>query len=227
MFRIILLLIITLVMTSCSNPIRLQLDAINSPDYQMQGEHYLLLSGDPNVQTNDLYFQEFSRFAHHALKKLGAIPTESEETATLKVFFSYGSNNGISERYTYSTPIYDYVGGDTYTIRETDTQNQTSTTEVYVPYQRRIVGREYHTQTITRYQSYMRIEGRKNDEQSTQQWMVTVEAVSDINDLRQLLPIMMSRAMPYIASNSEQVLNISVKYDDAAAQQLINEVNKE
>jgi len=225
MLRNIVFLFAVLLLSSCSNTVKLQLDAINTPGYDLKQYPYILLSGVPNINNHDLYFQEFKRYALHALEKAGLQPAHNPQSATQSIYLSFGVNDGITQRYTYTTPLYDYVGGETYTIKEKTGQADVTTTEVYVPFSRQVVGRERHTRTITQYQSYVRLEGRDNNKEATQRWMITVEAISENNDLRSLMPIMLNKAIPYIGNNSSKVIALSVNINDNDTQKFIDELN--
>lgn len=228
MLRITLLLLTALLLNGCASSLKLQIDAINTPGYKPVDHPYQLLSGDPNINDNDLYYQEFSRYARQALKQAGLTHTKQAEESDQRIYFSYGVADGGTERYRYSTPIYEFVGGDTYTVTERSVTGGTvesKTTEVHVPFSRQIVGRDHHTRTIKHYRSFIRLEGRDNTEAATQRWMVTVELISESNDLRSLLPLMMSHAAPLIGKNSGKVLQRSVPRNDPQTLRFIDEAN--
>ncbi len=224
-----LLLILVLFLSGCSqSTINIKLDAINTPDYSAEKQSYQLLSGDPETKRDDLYFKEFARLARYALKQAGLQAANSGTSANQKVYFSFGVNSGTTKRQTYSAPIYEYVGGDTITIQERATRNgstDTNTTQIYVPYRLQLVGRESRSRKVTTYQSYLRLEGRSNDEQQKQLWMITVETNSGSNDLRMLIPLMLSKAQPYIGKNTGRAIQIKTSADDQQMQQFIDGAN--
>lgn len=225
-----LLLALVLLLSGCSqNTINLRLDAINTPDYSAEKQSYQLLSGDPETKRDDLYFQEFSRFARYALEQAGLQAASSSASADQKVYFSFGVNSGTTKRQTYSAPIYEYVGGDTITIKEHATRNgsiDTNTTQIYVPYRFKLIGRESRSRKITTYQSYLRLEGRDNAD-DRQLWMITVETNSDSSDLRMLIPLMLSKAQPYIGKNSGRAMQIKTSANDQQVQQFIDGANNQ
>ena len=227
--KTLLLALLVLLLSGCSqNTINVRLDAINTPDYSAEKQSYQLLSGDPETKRDDLYFQEFSRFARYALEQAGLQPASSSASADQKVYFSFGVNSGTTKRQTYSAPIYEYVGGDTITIKEHAIRNgstDTNTTQVYVPYRFKLVGLESRSRKITTYQSYLRLEGRSNDDEQKQLWMITVETSSSSNDLRMLIPLMLSKAQPYIGKNTGRAIQIKASADDQQVQQFIDGAN--
>ncbi|VAW86581.1 hypothetical protein MNBD_GAMMA18-416 [hydrothermal vent metagenome] len=224
-----LLLALVLLLSGCSqSTINIKLDAINTPDYSAEKQSYQLLSGDPETKRDDLYFKEFSRLARYALKQTGLQATRDAASANQKVYFSFGVNSGTTQRQTYSTPIYEYVGGDTITIKENAIRNgntESSTTQLYIPYRLQLVGRESRSRKITTYLSYLRLEGRSNDDEQKQLWMITVETNSGSNDLRMLIPLMLSKAQPYIGKNSGRAIYIKTSADDQQVQQFIDGAN--
>lgn len=229
MFKIVLLLISALLLSGCSSAIHVKIDAINIPNYSTEQQTYKLLSGNPDISSNDLYFKEFSRFANHALKTTGLELATDDKKASQKIFFSFGINNGTTERYSYTIPVYEQIGGESITIEERTVTNgnlDTSTKEIYIPYSHQIVGREQRIHKITTYQSYLRLEGRSNSEESEQLWMITIEASSSSDDLRMLIPIMLSNAQPFIGNNSGKIINIKIQPNDAKTQQFIDQVNQ-
>ncbi len=230
MLRIIILLSTALVIGGCSqNSIKIKLDAINTVDYSNAEQAYFLLSGDPDINDNDLYFQEFSRLAHQALSQAGIRRAEDKESSSIQIYFSFGVNGETSKRYTYSTPVYAVTGGETLSIQERKVINgvsDTTNTDIYIPYRQRVIGSEQHTQTVTTYQSYLRLEGRDNDQRATQRWMITLESMSTGDDLRQLIPIMLSKAIPYIGKNSGKVIHLRVKSNDKQTLEFLEKANQ-
>ncbi|MCF6218528.1 MAG: hypothetical protein L3J94_07200 [Gammaproteobacteria bacterium] len=219
------LLLITLLLSACStSTVHLKLDAITAPDYSTDNPAYQLLSGDPNIDPDDLYFKEFSHYAQQALKEAGLHSTQQKASAQQKIYFSFGINRGTTKRRTYSTPVYEYTGGESISIKEhtiRDGAAATTTTELYVPYRYQLVGRERRSSETTTYKSYLRLEGRSNDEQAKQLWMITVEADSANNDLRVLIPLMLSKAQPFIGKNSGKIIEIKASQNDPAIEQFI------
>ncbi len=225
MLQTIKLLLITLLLSACStNAVHLKLDAITAPDYSVNNQSYQLLSGDPKINRDDLYFKEFSRYAQQALKEAGLHSANPGESAQQKIYFSFGINSGVTESHTYSTPVYEYTGGESISIKEKTIRNgviDTTTTELYAPYRYQLVGRELRSSETTTYKSYIRLEGRSHDEQAKQLWMITVEANSSSDDLRVLIPLMLSKAQPFIGKNSGKIIEIKTSPSDPAIEQFI------
>ncbi len=225
MLQKIQLLLITLLLSACStNTVYLKLDAITAPDYAADNPSYRLLSGDPTINRDDLYFKEFSRYAQQTLKAAGLHHANSEEPAQQKIYFSFGINSGTTKRRTYSTPVYEYTGGESISIKEQTIREgalATTTTELYVPYRYQLVGRERHASETTTYKSYLRLEGRQNDEHAQQLWMITIEAESSNNDLRVLIPLMLSKAQPFIGKSSGKLITIKASLNDPAIEQFM------
>ncbi len=228
MSRLLFSLMIALLLLGCApRALQVQVDAISNPAITEPGKRYLLKSGIANIHENDLYFQEISRVIHRSLQQSGFSPAGTPEDADLVILLNYGIGDGKTMRYTYSTPIYDFVGGDTYTVQETtkdSTGKETTTTSrIYVPLSTRVVGRDIREASYTTYTSHLLLEARdpKADKTAPALWRATAEVTGPDNDLRGLIPVLAAALQPYLGGNTGRVITLKLQPDDPQVQQLM------
>ncbi|MEW5755052.1 MAG: hypothetical protein AB1810_02000 [Pseudomonadota bacterium] len=228
MIRLFFPLMIVLLLLGCApRALQVQVDAISNPAVTEPGKRYQLKSGIAHVNENDLYFQEFSQIIHRSLQQRGFSPAANPDEAEIIILLSYGVSGGKTERYTYSTPIYDFVGGDTYTIQETTKDNTgketTTTSRIYVPLTTRVVGRDIREGSYTTYTAHLMLEARdpKADKNAAALWRATAEVTSPNNDLRGLMPVLASALQPYLGANTGRVITLKLEPNDPQVQQLM------
>lgn len=228
MSRLLFSLMIALLLLGCApRALQVQVDAISNPAVSDPGKRYLLKSGIANINENDLYFQEISRIVHRSLQQRGFSPVDKSDNAEIVILLNYGVGGGKTERYTYSTPVYDFVGGDTYTIQETtkdSTGKETTTTSrIYVPLTTRVVGRDIREGSYTTYTAYLLLEARdpKADKDAPALWRATAEVTGPGNDLRGLMPVLAAALQPYLGENTGRVITLKLQPDDPQVQQLM------
>lgn len=77
--------------------------SINSfGNYNMVGKTFYIESGDKNVSSNDVEFQEYANYVATSLKLQGAIETQDKINADMCILVNYGISN---ESYTETVPI--------------------------------------------------------------------------------------------------------------------------
>jgi hypothetical protein len=215
----------------CASTVSVSVNAILDHELETEGKRYVLVSGMPDTSTDDLYFREFSRYFEQILKTKGFTRVKDRTEADMEIAFRYAISDGRTAVYSYTSPIYDFVGGETITITEraSTSTGQQKTTTITIPARLERIGTSVETRGYTVYTRTAILEARKlNDNgemgagegESPILWNTFMHSVGESNDLRSVMPYMAVAATPYIATNSGQQVTVNVKRDDPAVMQL-------
>jgi len=215
--KIVILAFGLLLLTACSKKVLLQVDAIKGQSLNSSEKRYILKSGLPDVAEHDLYFKEFSAYANHILKQQGYTLAEKGDRAALTIFLSYGVSGMKTSRHRYTTPIYDYVGGETLMIQTTTVGSEgapnTTIQEVYVPARLRQTGREVHSEKITQYTLYLALDAQSlsDSNKPISRWRASVEMIAANKDLRSNMPYLAMTLQPYLGQDTGKVVITSLE----------------
>lgn len=219
--KTILLIGIAVLASGCATGVSVNVNAITNAAVAPVGKNYVLINYDNNVSSNDLYFQEFRRYFDYILQKQGYNKAQDSANADIKIMFQYGMSDGRTGIQTFSWPIYETFGGQSYTITEksTDSSGQTVTTRrtVHVPAYVRQVGSSYETRSYTLYNRYVNLTAFPIDADIesgagiTPIWNINIHSVGENSDLRAIMPYLAAAAYPYVGKNSgqQQILDLS------------------
>lgn len=213
-------------LSGCATTTDVNINSIVDPSLLNTGKRYVLTNGNNLKDRNDLFFREFSRYFDAVLQQDGYEKVSRLEDADLDIFFKYGLSDGRTGVYSYSSPIYDYVGGESITITENTagTGGQKVTT-IQIPARLERVGSDVQTRSYTLYNRYASLEARTvakdKGEQSLEQrqknplvWSIYIYSVGESNDLRKVMPYLAAAAAPYIGLNTGQQITVPLKNDN-------------
>ena len=226
-FNGIFVLLSALLLAGCSSSIPVKVDSIVGSE-RLPGKSYRWFSGMKKVAPNDLYFREFSRYFRTALKQKGYRESGNED-ADLAIYFSYGVSPGKTVRYTTSTPLYDWFGGDTIIYVETRNQGDGATSRtartITTPAYRRMVGVDVNTRSYTLFTSFAILEAKRYRPDSPPEkmetlWKTTVSVTSKSNDLRALMPVLAAAALPYLGVDTGAAKIVKIGKDDPVLKRL-------
>ena len=170
-----------------------------------------------------MYFKEFSAYFDRILQEKGYQKIADLQQADIEIRFKYGISQGATSINTFSTPIYEYIGGETYTITETSTDSTGNITtrkhSIRIPTTYQQTGTAIETSSYTVYNRTASLEARiVNKENAGLEgkviWNTTIYSVGEISDLRQIMPYLAAAAAPYIGKNSSQQQTVILKRDD-------------
>jgi hypothetical protein len=218
-----LLITVLLLMSGCATTVDVNVNSIVDPSMAHMGKRYVLINGNNEKAQDDLFFREFSRYFDAALKQAGYEKVSNRDDADLDIYFKYGISDGRTGVYSYASPIYDFVGGESITITENTggTTGQKVTT-IHIPSRLERVGTDVQTRNYVLYNRTASLEARavsKEEESAAQKkknplvWSVYVYSVGESNDLRQIMPYLAAAAEPYIGLNTGQQINVALKHD--------------
>ena len=223
---LILVCVILLSASGCASYVSVNVNSITDISAKSSGNHYVLVNHNEDADSSNLYFLEFSRYFDHVLTKQGYAKVDDPANADIKIIFQFGISDGRTGLQTYSWPIYETFGGQTYTITEKSTNNsgQTVTTQrtVYIPAQVRQVGSTYETRSYTIYNRYANLTALPTSAngQTTPLWNINIHSVGENSDLRAIMPYLAAAASPYIAKNSGQQKTLELTADNPLVKEL-------
>jgi hypothetical protein len=207
----------------------------------LTGKKYFFASGMDDVNEDDLYFMEFARYFEYALQQNGYQRVMDRTEANLVIRAKYAVSDGRSAFQIYQFPIYEHIGGETYTISETTTDSSgkpvTVRRTIHIPSRIEWVGTSHETRTYTLYNRTASLQAIQNPEKKpsaevkqdqTQEkilWQIHMHSISESPDLRQIMPYLATVAIPYIGKNSGQQRSIDIELNDPAVTALKKKIN--
>jgi hypothetical protein len=211
--------LLILLLTGCATGVTVQVNAIADPSIQAPGKKYLLTNALVDGPKDDLFFREFAAYFEKALATKGYQRVEDRGAADIIVAFSFGVSDGRTGINTFSFPIYESFGGETITIRETDSGGNVTTRTVTIPPRYQIVGTQFESQSYTIYAHTAMLEARlpaPEGQSGKLLWKTVITSVNETNDLRTIMPYLAAAAAPYLGGNTGEQKKIELKPDAPA-----------
>jgi hypothetical protein len=217
-----LLILCSLLVSGCAHNITISVNAIVDKTLSSDKKLYFLASGLNETTGDDLYFQEYRRYFDHILTTKGYIKTDILTEADILIVFKYGLSDGRSGYYTYSTPVYDYVGGETITITEPPTTgtSKAKVTTIHIPPRFERIGTSMQSRSYTHYNRTASlkallinkdsIDKESRDKDSRVLWQIHIYSVGESGDLRSIMPYLAAAAEPYVGGNSGEQRSITL-----------------
>ncbi len=219
-FAVLMLALLNL--GGCGGGLVVRVDSIVAEGAGMAGSYHLR-SGMEKVAEDDLHFQEFSAYVHAALKQQGYRPADAATQADLDLYFSYGDTLGETHYYTATTPIYDWVGGETVYYSETRTDESGKVTRkegaTTLPLRHRAVGVEQTTYSFTPHTVYAIVEAREGVD-NRPVWKTSISSTGPARDLRAIMPLLIRVATPYFGRNTGGLIGLKITDNELRAQGL-------
>lgn len=214
-------------LSGCANTQSVNVNSIVDPELTPPGKRYMLSSGSEGQNQDDLFFREFSRYFDTILQDAGYTKVSNRDEADLDIVFKYGISDGRTGVYSYTSPIYDFVGGESITITEksSETAGQKVTT-IRIPSRLERIGTSIETRSYTLYNRTAALEARMvngaKGDKSPILWSIYIYSVGESNDLRKIMPYLAAAAAPYVGKNSGQQITVELKPDNPEVMRLKN-----
>lgn len=219
--RLLTTVLLIVFASGCATTYTVKVDSIAEAATSAASATYVLVSGMSDVKETDLYFREFAAQFRRALNKKGMIEVADRNAAAVEINLTYGTSSGRNEFYTYTRPIYHFSGGERISYKEVKTdslgQKTETTGSVYVPMRAQVIGYSNELNSLTVYTHYAVLEAlalAQGEASTHQMWKTTIRLTNTSNDLRHLMPYMVTAAAPYLAGNTGTALTITLKPDD-------------
>jgi hypothetical protein len=227
------LLLVTGLVTGCAPHLTVNVNAIANNSIKSPGSRYVMVSDMSNVDEQDLYFREFSRYFQHVLQKQGYTRVADIKDADMEIRFRFGLSDGRPGIATYSWPIYESIGGDVITVTEQSTDSSgnpvTTTRTIRIPSRIQRVGTSVETRSYTLFNKTAGLEARlpeKDGQPGEVLWMVSISSVSTANDLRGIMPYLAAATAGYIGQNTGEQREIVMDDKDPLVLELKKTLNQ-
>lgn len=220
MLRTLPIVLAALLLGGCATTYLVKVDSIAEAGTAIKDIKYVFTSGMSDVKTDDLYFREFAALFHRILAAKGYTEVSKPTDANIEISLSYGTSSGHNEIYSYTRPLYHMSGGERISYKEVKTdadgKKYETTGTVYVPVRTQVIGytTELNSQTLYAHFAVLEANALVNGEAGKQTWKTTLRLTNPSNDLRRLLPYMVTAAGPHVASNTGALQSIELKHDD-------------
>lgn len=211
-----------LLLGGCSGPTyNVTVDSICS-SFAAEKNKFVLIPANKDCEESNLQYMEFAAYTENTLTDIGFEKASSIDKANIAILLSYGISDPKFYEYTYSTPVWGQTGvsssntyGSINTYGNCATYSQNTS---YTP-QYGIIGSTTHTGIGVSYVRHFILNGidlEKYREEGKVHDLRRTTAISSgpSGDLRRVFPVLLGASKKYIASNTGQELNISLKETD-------------
>jgi hypothetical protein len=224
----VLLIVCTTLLSGCATTrFNSSVDSFAKADATVK-KRYILISGGKEGEVNNLQFQEFATYINKVLTEKGFMKVGAFQDADVAIFFTYAIGNPQTYQYTYSLPIYGQTGVSSANTNGTLTSyGQTATyssTTTYTPTYG-VTGSTTHSYTDTVYTRFLFLDAYDvatyiKENKMNQVWKTNVVSTGSSNDLRLVMPYMVTAMKPYLCTNTGRKIDVEVTEDDPAVQLL-------
>lgn len=236
-YRINFLFITTsiLFLCSCAPIVDVSIDSINN-NTTLWNKKCVILPGQKYSSTSDvLLFNEFYSYLARALTCKGYEVINDVAKASQVIFLSYGIGDPEKHYYSYSVPIWGQTGissstthgtantfGDIYSLGNNSSFSGTtlysSTTEYTPTYG--IIGSTSHIGSFVTYTRYISLHAYDlRSFHKTKQikiiplWKTDIMSTGSDGDLREIFPVLIAAATPYIGENTGRKIQVKMCVD--------------
>lgn len=191
-------------------------------------KRYILMPGNKNVEVADLQFQEFAAYIDKALAEKGFVKTTTFQEADVAVFLTYAIGDPQTHQYTYSLPTWGQTGvasSHTHgTVSSYGSMGTYSGTTTYTPTYG-VTGSTTHVGSHTTYTRFLVLDAYDvathiKENKMNQVWKTSAISTGSSNDLRQVVPYMVTAMKPHLGTNTGRKVEVEVREDDPAVQLL-------
>lgn len=223
MRRVIIFVPLLTILIGCVATYHVKVDSISRFDARAK-KNYIMLPYLKEIDSNDLQFMEFSSYVERALSKSGYTKTGDFREADIAIFLAYGIGDPKEHIYSYSLPVWGQTGVSSSTtygrIQSFGNLSTYRGTTTYTPTYG-ITG--YKTQ-VGSYTTLLRflvleaidLEEYRQSKKITPLWRTTVASRGSSGDLRQVFPVLLTAAMPYIGANTGRQVDVTLTEWDKA-----------
>ncbi|MHB1175387.1 MAG: DUF4136 domain-containing protein [Sulfuriferula sp.] len=203
------------------------IDSLAQADANIK-KRYVLMPGGKKEEVGDLQFQEFAAYIDKALTANGFVKVNTFQGADVVIFLSYAIGDPQTYQHTYSLPTWGQTGvssANTYgTVSSYGSTVTNSGVTTYTPTYG-VTGSTTQIATDTNYTRFLFLEAYDaatyaKEKKMNQVWKTSVVSIGSSNDLRLVVPYMVTAMKPYLATNTGHKIEVDVLVDDPAVQLL-------
>ena len=215
MLNLILIFLVVLLggcATSRQPQLNFTVESLASPTAKNR-KTYPLISGNSGVLKQDLQFQEYESYLIRALNSQGFISAKSEEDADLAIVLSYGIGDPQTQQYSYTL------------VEKAASSAKKYGTHVITGYSTVWASRTtfFRYAIITGYN----FSGFKESGKPVQLWQTTISSRGSSRDLKRIFPMLVGAALPYLATNTEQKVPVSLSESDKVVKIVKGEISEQ
>lgn len=213
-----------LMLAGCGSTYRFKVDAVKNPDIAEEKKSYRLVSGNPEMDGEDLRFKEAAKYVETALSSKGMYEAPPGTEADMVIEVDFGMEEPRTEMRTISVPIYISVRSPPRLVKVQVRDPKTGEVRwvemmVEDPPQQQLAGFEERIITVTVYEKYIRITAREasggeGDRPPREIWSVYVKNEDESDNLREYVPLMVSAAMDSVDENSSSAKEVVLNDND-------------
>ncbi|WP_290919429.1 DUF4136 domain-containing protein [Halodesulfovibrio sp.] len=213
LYKRLLIIFCFLLLQGCGSKFYVNVDSLCTPDAATK-KHYVLLSGDKNINIDDLQFQEYASYIHNALALKGFTRVTEDSEADIAILLRYYISEPKEEEYTYSTPVYK-------TVYYYDLHGEKAT-----PYPiKQLDGYETNVAHYTTYTKSFILEAVDfktyfKAHTNKQIWTTTVWSSGSNSDLRQIFPRLVAAGMKYFGEKTPHTVEVEMDESDSRIQEI-------
>lgn len=186
-------------------------DAVAAKD-ALDKKSYVLMPANIGTSWNDTEFREVANYVWRSLNTRGYVFTKNVNEADLRIEVSYGISAPKAEQYIDYVPIMSTIpSGNSVAVVITGYREETRTRYLYYKYLS-IAGFDYSLQKTP--QSIVEIGANSGKGNKAPLWKTTVSNNDGTDDLTNLIPVFVTAAIPYIATNIDQQKQLSISDED-------------
>lgn len=208
----------------CSSTYRFKVDAVKNPEIVEEKHSYRVVSGNPEMNAEDLRFKEAEGYVKTALSSKGMYEAPEGTQAEVVVEVDFGMEEPRTETREYQEPIYAEFRGPPQVVSVPVKDPKTGAVRtvnmiVEGPIRRELIGFQTRVVTVTVYEKYIRITAREaesseGDRPPREIWSVYVKNEDENDDLREYIPLMVSAAMDSMDENSSSAKEVVLSDKD-------------
>lgn len=183
---------------------------------------YLVLPGNPGIDSLNLQFLEAKAYLELALSDQGFVRAPRAEDADLVLFLNYGIGDPTTNQASYVMPVFGQAPGSTSTTTGTVTaggRTATVNTQTQTQPNFGLQGYRTVTQTYTTYTRYalvvaIDLKRYRRDQTVQEVWRSAVVSTGSSGDLRLVLPILFVALEPYLGRRTDRMISADIAEND-------------
>ncbi|HWR11280.1 MAG TPA: hypothetical protein VN445_05640 [Rectinemataceae bacterium] len=221
MKKLILAAILVAMMVSCSTTktLVMQIDGIGRDAYPEE-RSYVFVPTDSALKASDLRFEKYTGYIEKALSRKGYRKVSKAEEANIIIYVMYGVGDPEQHQYAYSVPVFGPVPSRPLSPPPPPAPGSPPNPPIrsYSPTYG-IIGSTTRYETYTTYFSYCKIEAfdlklLRESGVEKQLWSTIITSTGSSNDLRYLMPYLISGAEDYIATDTGRAIEVQIDLED-------------
>lgn len=211
-------------LAGCSSTYRFKVDAVKNPDISEPKQSYRIVSGNPEMDAEDLRFKEAEGYVKTALSSKGMYEAPAGTQPEMVIEVDFGMEEPRTETRTVQDPVYMTVRSPPRLVRVMVRDPKTGEMKealvmVEDPPRQELIGFQDRVLTVTVYEKYIRITAREAQSSDGERpprelWSVYVKNEDEKDDLRQYVPLMVSAAMDSVNENATTAKEVVLSDSD-------------